>query len=286
MTNYPLSAFGPNPNAGRNANNALDWGPYQWPGGVPANLMGTARHPDHSDAYFQTRKELIELLQTLMHYAHTQGYRIYGMNNGEFWGPWGYQNRAISGTSSPSNHSRAKALDINAPWNPQSYTFITNLPPAVVNAFETCGFYWGGRYTGGTKYDTMHFEYCWKTTDVPAHLARAQSLCGGSTPIPEPEPEPIPEDDDMVQLVQQGETGWLYAVAPLCFQAVDGERADWGIAPGVYKAPVPDKPLNYIQLAELRDRMFGGKGTAASASGLASAIPTGIDGAGNVTGWA
>lgn len=180
---FRLSDYGPNPNAGRRPSPQA-WGGHQWPAGVPSNLMGTARHPDRSDAHFPTRIELIPLWQELMHLAHLQGYRIWGMNNGVFWGPWGYQNRAISGTSTPSNHSAGIAADINAPNNPQSSSFISDLPPALVNAFETCGFFWGGRYTAPTKFDTMHFEYCFAPANVAAHLARARTLTGGSAPLP------------------------------------------------------------------------------------------------------
>lgn len=201
---FPKSAYGPNPNAGRNPSPKA-WGGYQWPAGVPSSLLATARHPDRSDAYFQTRKELVPLWQELMHYANLQGYRIYGMNGSTFWGPWGYQNRAIGGTSSPSNHSAGIAADINAPNNPQSNSFVSDIPPGVVNAFETCGFYWGGRYTAPTKFDTMHFEYCFAPADVNGHLARARTLTGGYAPTPPPVEE---DDQDMGLLVTADNKGY------------------------------------------------------------------------------
>lgn len=202
------------------------------------------------------------------------------------YGCWGYNYRAnANNPNALSNHSSATALDINATRHPNGArgTFTSAQVKAirVILADLSPAIRWGGDYTGTP--DEMHFEINCSAATVAQVAARLPS---GGTP-PEPEPEPEPEDeDDMIQLVQQAETGWLYAIAPLCFQAVAGDRADWGVAPGVYRAPIPDKPLNYIQLAELRDRMFGGKGTAASGVGVASAIPTGVDSAGNVTGWA
>lgn len=240
MTTFKLGDYGSNPNAGRSPSPKA-WGGYQWPAGVPAALMATARHPDRSDAYFPTRVELVPLWEELMHFAHLQGYRIYGMNGSVFWGPWGYQNRAISGTSSPSNHSAAIAADINAPNNPQSYTFSSDIPPVVVNAFETCGFYWGGRYTGGTKYDTMHFEYCFAPSDVATHLTRARSLTGAVAPVPpdtkevrtmaliitasdEPRPHLLLQGDDGVQLAD-GASSEALRDAGVPFAAI--KAVDW-----------------------------------------------------------
>lgn len=180
-------SYGSNPNAGVDSNNDHGWGGYQWPGGVPGNLLATAVYRgSRSVASCVCRKELVELFQLGWQLADTKyNYPVYGSPcpSGEpTWGPWGYENRAIGGTSSPSNHSRGKAMDVNAPRNPQSYTFQSDMPVGWVNAMETCGFYWGGRYGGGTKYDTMHFEYCYSPANVPGHVARMKALLGGTPP--------------------------------------------------------------------------------------------------------
>ena len=173
-----LGDYGSNPNANIDSNADHGWGGYQWPNGVPGGLLGTARY---GDAYCQCRAELVELFQLCWQIAQEKhGYRVYGDHNGEFWGPWGYENRPIGGTSSTSNHSKGKAMDVNAPNNPQSYNFQSDLPPGLVADWESLGFYWGGRYGGGTKYDAMHFEYCYSPGDVAGHVARAKQLLGGA----------------------------------------------------------------------------------------------------------
>lgn len=189
--NYSLSAYGANPHAGRNPNTDNGWGPYKWPGGVPVGLRGTANYKAIS---VTVRRELIPLFEAMFELTGLLGYQIWTSNpngSGEFWGPWSYENRAITGTQQASNHSRARAIDINAPYNPQSRTFTSNIPPAVVSAWERCGFFWGGRYSGGTKYDPMHFEFVMTPADVPACLELARSMIRAfGVVIPEKPSEP------------------------------------------------------------------------------------------------
>jgi hypothetical protein len=88
---------------------------------------------------------------------------------------WGYANRAIAGTSTPSNHSWGLAVDLDAPENPYLAVDMHRSPhplrktfpggrvlrstmPDDVEAIATrWGFGWGGRYP--TKPDPMHFEF-------------------------------------------------------------------------------------------------------------------------------
>lgn len=180
--------------------------------------------------------QLFELVWEIADKKH--GYQIYGSPNpsGEpTWGPWGYENRPIGGTSTPSNHSRGKAFDANAPRNPQSYSFQSDMPPAMVADFEACGFYWGGRYEGGTKFDTMHFEYGYSPDDVARHTALAQQLLGA-----DPGHDPTGEDDmpyseqQVKQLVHDG-VEWALedtaSVDPLIIKAAIREQ----LAPVVAK---------------------------------------------------
>lgn len=178
-------AYGPNPHANVDPNADHGWGGYQWPGGVPAHLLGTAVYQGrHSKASAQCRKELVELFELVWEIADRKhDYTVYGSPNpsGEpTWGPWGYENRPIGGTHSASNHSRGRAMDVNAPRNPQSHTFQSDMPVGMVHDYEACGFYWGGRYTGGTKFDAMHFEYILSPADVPGSVARAKAILGGA----------------------------------------------------------------------------------------------------------
>lgn len=69
-------------------------------------------------------------------------------------GCWGFACRAIAGTSTPSNHSQGKAVDINAPDNGRGTS--GNIPLGIVQIWESYGFVWGGRWSFT---DPMHFEF-------------------------------------------------------------------------------------------------------------------------------
>jgi hypothetical protein len=216
MTNYNYSQYGTNPNGGRNANADNGWGGYQWPNGVPANLLANAKY---GGVTLQVRKELFELVTVLMQITESKyHYNLYGPAERPPAGwCWGYSNRAIAGTSTASNHSKGRAVDLNAPNNPYTQPLVCDIPPDVVNTWERAGFYWGGRYTG--KKDAMHFEYCWTPNDVNRHLIYAKSVLGGQVPPqPQPQPQPKPpiiaEDDDMMQLLKiAGGNGKIYAAS-------------------------------------------------------------------------
>jgi peptidoglycan hydrolase-like protein with peptidoglycan-binding domain len=95
---------------------------------------------------------------------------------------WGYANRAISGTSTPSNHSWGLAVDLDAPENPylaaathraahslrKTYpggrVLRSTMPMKAEAIGERWGFRWGGVYT--TKPDPMHFEFIGSTSDA------------------------------------------------------------------------------------------------------------------------
>jgi hypothetical protein len=128
------------------------------------------------------RRELITLTElTLAVAKEVHGYTIWTRNpngNGENWGPWGYQNRAISGTNTASNHSKGRAMDWNAPWNGYASSFQaiqSDFPPAMVRDIESLGWAWGGRYG-----DAMHWEFCWTPGDVARFEQRARQLLSGA----------------------------------------------------------------------------------------------------------
>lgn len=209
------SEYGSNPWAGRNPNDDNGWGGYQWPAGVPARLLGTASYKGaKSTARCQCRVELVELFQLVWEIADkVYGYTVFGSPNpsGEpTWGPWGYENRPIGGTRSASNHSRGRAMDVNAPRNAQSYVFQSDMPVAMVRAIESLGFYWGGRYGGGAMFDAMHFEYIGRPSDVAASVARARAMLG-TTAAPAGSPDAA--DWFASATVEQLWDGIVYAVA-------------------------------------------------------------------------
>lgn len=201
-TFYPRSAFGStNPNAGRPPNgDRAAWGGYAWPQGVPANLLGTTDYQSRSSGQrlrVQVRRELVELYTLAMQIMdQVHGYAVWANVNGENWGPWGYSNRAVAGSNTPSGHSMALSVDFNAPWNPMSSTWQTNMPPPMVADLESLGLFWGGRYTGQT--DTMHYGYCFPPASVAGHVSRARSILaaggGGSNPTPDPGDDDVTDD--------------------------------------------------------------------------------------------
>jgi hypothetical protein len=72
---------------------------------------------------------------------------------------WGFANRAIRGSTAPSNHSWGLAIDLDAPSNP-----MTTNPgaPHTIGSYASgigakYGFRWGGDYVG--RKDYMHFEF-------------------------------------------------------------------------------------------------------------------------------
>ena len=202
MAVYHAKDYGPNPNAGVNVNADHGWGGYAWPRGVPVGLLGTASYRGVTST---VRKELVTLYGLAYAIAREKhGYTIWTKNpngNGEAWGPWGYENRAISGSSTPSNHSKGKANDWNAPFNGYAKGFaniVSDFPPAMVADLESIGLCWGGRYG-----DAMHWEYGYSPADVAGHEAKARKILGGAVPpttptapTEPPKPAPTPDEDD------------------------------------------------------------------------------------------
>lgn len=124
------------------------------------------------------RRELQPLFQELMRRTERMGYTLRTADTG------GYNCRFIAGTRTPSNHAYGRAIDINWNSNPQSWTFQSNIPPAVVGMWINHGFYWGGHYNGTTtKYDTMHFEYVGTFANIGYYYRK---LTGQPQPGPTP----------------------------------------------------------------------------------------------------
>lgn len=176
--NYARSDYGPNPHEGADRNNAAARG---WGSGWPNCQWSAFVKLTRAGVSISVRREVAELVGTLLAATEALGYDVRAAGDGPCGGTWGVACRPIRGTNVASNHSWGLAVDLNAPCNPMSSVFKSDIPPVVVHLWESCGFYWGGRY--GSRPDAMHFEYIGRPADVAGHLARAtQALTG--TPQP------------------------------------------------------------------------------------------------------
>jgi hypothetical protein len=69
----------------------------------------------------------------------------------------GYNVRPIRGTTNRwSAHAFGAAVDLNWDRNPMATTLVTDMPPWMIDLWESHGFLWGGRYR--TRKDAMHYE--------------------------------------------------------------------------------------------------------------------------------
>ncbi|MEW1951889.1 peptidoglycan-binding protein [Terrabacter sp. NPDC080008] len=93
---------------------------------------------------------------------------------------WGHSYRAISGSTSLSNHSSGTAIDLNAPRHPlgKAGTFTATQRSHIRSILDACDgvVRWGGDYSG--RKDEMHFEINVRPGD--ARLAALAARLGGS----------------------------------------------------------------------------------------------------------
>lgn len=169
MTAYTRNDYGPNPLAGKDRNNAKARG---WGEGWPHCQTSKWVKVTYEDQAVIVRREVAPLVQVLLEITDRLGYDVNPA--GQVNQTWGAACRAIRGTSTASNHSWALAVDLNSLANPMQSTFKSNIPPAVVHAWELCRWYWGGRYSN--RPDAMHFEYIGTPAQVAGDLARARAF--------------------------------------------------------------------------------------------------------------
>lgn len=187
MPNYPRSAYGSNPLAGASRNNASKRG---WGRGWPNCQTGKTVAVTYEDHKVVVRREVAQMVAVLFEITDRLGYDV--NPRGQVNQTWGFACRAIRGTKTASNHSWALAIDMNSLANPMQSSFKSNIPPNVVRAWESCRWYWGGRY--GNRPDAMHFEYVGTPAQVAGDLARARSILAGLKPQ-SPKPQKNPSDN-------------------------------------------------------------------------------------------
>ena len=96
---------------------------------------------------------------------------------------WGFANRAIRGSTTPSNHSWGLAIDLDAPSNP-----MTTNPraPHTIGSYASgvaakYGFRWGGDYVG--RKDYMHFEFMGTPASATALARGVRPPAGNGRPL-------------------------------------------------------------------------------------------------------
>lgn len=142
-----------------------------WGKGFPVNRSRDMTPVDAGGVRVSVHKTIAPLVRYLLEETTRRGYRL---RRGECWG---YANRAVAGTSVPSNHSWGLAVDLNAPSNPLTHDgrLVTDMPPWLPALWKAWGFSWGGDYRGDRK-DAMHYEFLGTPGDARGFLAKLELL--------------------------------------------------------------------------------------------------------------
>ena len=91
---------------------------------------------------------------------------------------WGFANRAIRGTHTPSNHSWGLAIDLDAP-DPRARHTIGSYASGLAARY---GFRWGGDYVG--RKDYMHFEFMGTPASAAALVHGVRPVAAGRPALP------------------------------------------------------------------------------------------------------
>lgn len=147
-----------------------------------------------SGTKFTVHRDIAPIVKYLIDEVERRGYLIdHGPDDVD--DDWSYANRAIRGSTRPSNHSWGLALDINAQDFPLGSS--KRLPQWIVDLFTDLHFEYGGDWKG--RKDPMHFEFAGSRSQaqwIVASLA-GHSVEGSKPPVPPtvPPPPPTPKDD-------------------------------------------------------------------------------------------
>ena len=155
------------------------------------------------------RTEIAPLITRLIRETKKRGY-VFGIPGNPSYGCWGFNCRAISGTSKASNHSWGLAVDINAPKNPYGDRLITDMPKWMPDLWNQYGFRWGGDYSG--KKDAMHYEFMGSVAQCTSYIELAVRNKLGEGVVVPPTPKPPPSTTIGFP------TGWMNAAHPLVKQ--------------------------------------------------------------------
>lgn len=158
----PITVGYPPPPTGinNNASQARGWG-TGWPN-CQSNKQVKITLSNKVTIWVRT--EISDLVTLLLNEVLRRGYPIRDLDTG------GYNCRAITGTTIPSNHSWGLAVDINWNSNPMG-SHTTNIPRWMVELMWLYRFYWGGWFATP---DPMHFEYIGTPTQAASDTARAR----------------------------------------------------------------------------------------------------------------
>jgi D-alanyl-D-alanine carboxypeptidase-like protein len=153
------------------------WGP-----GFP-NCSYQAMVPLEVDGirFGSVRREVHDLAEMLITETIRRGY-VYHRSPQQ---QWGYNCRAVRGSTAPSFHSWGLALDFNSATNWLGRTDGGDIPSWMVSLWHDYGWGWGGNYTG--RKDPMHFEYGRTPADAVRDTQRARDNLGGDDVSPEDE---------------------------------------------------------------------------------------------------
>lgn len=149
-----------------------------WGRGWPTNRsveMVDVRIP--SGGVLPVHRRIAPIINYIVQEIERRGYRI-----GKVRDDWGYANRPIRGTRTPSNHSWGLAVDIDATAYPQGQR--TRRPSQwMVDLFRHWGFDWGGTWGHA---DPMHFEFDGTPQRADQLVAMLAASHVGGVPVPVP----------------------------------------------------------------------------------------------------
>lgn len=270
------------------------WG-AGWPSCGGAKAAGTAVvEADTSKVRVSVHKRVARLVDLLMDTTERRGYLLKAGQCG------GYNCRAISGTSSPSNHSWGLAVDLNWQTNPYTRPRRTDMPAWLPLLWNRYGFAWGGNYgSNGTtgRADSMHFEFMGSPEQADAMTALAlRELSGGTAPSTPPAGTPVTreENDVLVQAPIYWDAnrnfrttckaeagagsvfsgGWAFvsatwgALTDVRVFAHDGKGRTWG--PYAPAGGTVQNNTEFVQALPAGTRYFTAEGRAANQSSIAT----------------
>ena len=243
------------------------WGPG-WPNCQWSNFVTLTRADDLRLPVHRGVADLVGLMVDL-----TEAGTGYDIKAGQSWGA---ACRAISGTSTPSNHSWGLAVDVNAPSNPYAsaawhrrnargtrpfgLAIVCDIPQKAVELWEGHGFRWGGRYV--SKPDPMHFEFMGTPAQAAQYAANLRAfLSAAGSPAPKPPAPPKPKPPASTQ---------EYAMDTLDLSNVTKDARSF------VKGPHVDN----LQANMIGVLVFGGRGELVNGIVNAYRVPDGVAGPG------